>query len=186
MVRVRARLGAIVVVVLAGATGCVLDEDHPRNASPGECLEVKGRGGTTKDPGDFRIVSCAAPNAAHHDLGPGDIGCPDRTPGESQESPYGEIVHNSTSPSGSDWALCLTLNAKTGDCFYQQVGFPDGRVTKVACGPSATYRVVNVLPGRADMNACGQVAVFPERGDLARPRAFVYPRPPLTICTDRA
>jgi hypothetical protein len=79
--------------------------------------------------------------------------------------------------------LCLTFNAKVGDCLRQEIGFPTGKAVKVACGSSATYRGARVVPGVADEALCGRGAV---RNDLDRPPAMVYPEPPLTICTDAA
>ncbi|WP_433468303.1 LppU/SCO3897 family protein [Spirillospora sp. CA-128828] len=139
---------------------------------PGDCLEAKGRGGKTGYTSEFRIVSCTAPTAAYKvAMFGGHLGCDDNT--------YGE-----TSASGrtSGRYLCLMLNAKVGDCFYQEVGFPTGKATKVPCGPSATYRVVAVIPGKAHHTACGP-DVNPLESDPAKPLALVYPRPPLTICT---
>ncbi|WP_149257470.1 hypothetical protein [Actinomadura sp. K4S16] len=159
------------VAVLVGVP-VFLKTATDRAPREGDCLEAEGRGGKTGYTGDFRIVACSAPTAAYRVamLG-GHLGCDDNT--------YGETV--SSGARGGRY-LCLMLNAKVGDCFHQEVGFPAGKATKVACGPSATYRITAVVPGRTDPTLCGP-DVNPLEGEPAKPMALVYPRPPVTMCT---
>ncbi|WP_214321174.1 LppU/SCO3897 family protein [Nonomuraea sediminis] len=164
---------AILLLALSFLTGC--SKDDPANAQPGNCLEALGQDPKTTG---FHIVDCGAPNAAYKvalRLGRFD---------SCQTNTYGYATSGGSRRSG--WHLCLTLNAKVGDCFHQEVGFPTGKAVKVPCGAGATYRVVKSVPGTADKALCGEDAVDPVRNDLARPIALVYPQPPLTICTDRA
>ncbi|TDD07512.1 hypothetical protein E1292_13510 [Nonomuraea deserti] len=169
--------GKIVAMALIGASvlaGCAAEND-PSRAQPGDCLAAVGEGKKTTD---LRIVGCAAPEAAYRvakRLKRGQRSCGSTT--------YGYA--SSGYVRGGGWHLCLTLNAEVGDCFHQEVGFPTGKATKVACGPSATYRIVKRVDGSADKELCGEGAAYPVRNDLARPVYLVYPDPPLTICTDR-
>jgi hypothetical protein len=65
--------------------------------------------------------------------------------------------------------LCLTLNAREGECFHEG----DRQDRRVACGaPEASYRVGDIFAGSDDPNRCGADA----------PNALTYPEPPLTIC----
>ncbi|KAB2340541.1 LppU/SCO3897 family protein [Actinomadura rudentiformis] len=160
---------AVVLLVVVGVpvVGLLATDRSPQ---PGDCLEAKERGGKTGKASEFRIVSCTEPSAAYKvALMGGRLGCDSNT--------YG-----STSTGRTSRELCLTLNAKVGDCFYQEVGFPTGKVTKVQCGPLATYRVTAVVPGKADHAVCGP-DINPLESDPTRPLALVYPKPPLTICT---
>jgi hypothetical protein len=165
-----------VVLALCVLAGCAAAPDDPSRAAIGDCLEALGDG---KKTGEFRIVDCAAPGAAYKTVRrlEGGAHCGSNT--------YGYAT-SGYSRRKRGWHLCLTLNAKEGDCFRQQVGFPTGKAVKVACGASATYRVTKVVQGVADKAECGEDAVDPVRNDLARPLALAYPDPPLTICTDRA
>jgi hypothetical protein len=163
---------AAVASLLMMAAAVVTGFGFPDPAQPGDCLEPKQRGGKTGGMSEFRIVSCTAPKAAYKvAIVGGRVGCDDNT--------YG-YTYNSGRSRGR--AMCLILNAKAGDCFYQEIGFPTGKAAKVACGPSATYRVVAVVPGRADHTACGP-DIDPLNHDPTRPLALAYPQPPLTICT---
>ena len=164
---------ATILLILIGVPviGNLVMDSRPKR---GDCLEAKGRGGDTGDVRDFSIVSCGAPTAAYKVAKAGhSIDC---------NYPYVEM---SDSPryfrNSSRW--CLALNAKVGDCFYQEVGFPTGKATKVVCGSSASYRVTAVVPGRADHAVCGPNVDPLNRYVFANPLALAYSSPALTICT---
>jgi hypothetical protein len=171
----------IFLLTLVGASvlaaGCTAENDMSR-AQPGDCLEALGKAKKTID---FQIVDCEAPIAAYKVarrlVGSGMLSCGSST--------YGYADSARTRRSTRRWHLCLMLNAKVGDCFHQEVGFPTGKATKVVCGPSATYQVVKVAEGIADRTLCGDDAGHPLIDDLTRSIALVYPNPPVTICTDR-
>ncbi len=169
-----ARAAVAALPVAAVLAGCAA-EDALSRAAPGDCVAAEEQGGKLGSPQEARIVSCTAPDAAYKVAMrlDGNEHCGDNT--------YG-YVRNSPSR-GDGWRLCLMLNAKVGDCFHQEIGFPTGTVTKVACGPSASYRVVAVVPGRADKDACAQGAARP--ADPTQPVAFAYPEPPHTVCVER-
>ncbi|MEU6710233.1 hypothetical protein ABZ897_02040 [Nonomuraea sp. NPDC046802] len=161
-------------LLTAVATGCA--DDTAAQAGPGDCMVSRSEGNKTLSD-DFRIVDCGAPEAAYQvamRLDSSTTHCGTNT--------YGYAT--SSQRRGSGWRLCLSLNAKVGDCFHQEVGFPTGRAGKVACGPSATYRVTKVIEGIDSQDACGPDAVTPVRNDLSRPLVLAYPKPPHTICTD--
>jgi hypothetical protein len=66
--------------------------------------------------------------------------------------------------------LCLTLNAREGDCFHEG----ERRDSRVACdSPKADYRVGRIFAGTDDPGRCGEEDA---------PNALTYPDPPLTIC----
>jgi hypothetical protein len=79
------------------------------------------------------------------------------------------VSYTETGGKGSDLLLCLTLNAKEGDCF--NLGTTSD--TKVACtDPKANAKVSKILTGTADPAGC------PEGPD----NAYVYPEPKLVQC----
>ncbi|MEU5881475.1 hypothetical protein [Spirillospora sp. NPDC047279] len=170
----RLSIAAMLMFFGAFAGGAILVMSRVSSApEPGDCLEAEGRGGKTGVTTEFHVVPCEAPNAAYKVVYLGsELGCDDNTYGSTSER--------------SGRQRCLMLNAKAGDCFYQEVGFPTGKVTKVACGPGASYRVVSVVQGKTDHTVCGPNVNPLEREDFNQPLAFVYPKPGLTICTTGA
>ncbi|MEV0621350.1 hypothetical protein AB0I81_49035 [Nonomuraea sp. NPDC050404] len=170
-----ARLGtalalACALLIVVGA-GCAAADD-PGRAQVGSCLEALGKGGkTVRD--DFRAVACDAPKAAYKVVKKA-TSCDDITNGYV-------VVGTRRSPS----RLCLTLNVSEGDCFHQEIGFPTGKVTKVDCGASATYRVTKVSEGTADASVCGKDVPNWGRTPDVLPRAIVYRNPPRTLCANR-
>jgi hypothetical protein len=66
--------------------------------------------------------------------------------------------------------LCLTLNARQGDCFHES----EEQDSRVRCdSPDASYEVGGIYEGAEDAARCGE---------RDAPNALTYPRPPLTIC----
>ena len=73
-----------------------------------------------------------------------------------------------------NYNACFRLNVKTGDCLQTSdvAGSDTKNVSKVACTPQADLKVVNVVTGRADSNACTDTD-----------NAYSYPGPdPITMC----
>lgn len=165
----RLAMGLACAFLIAMAAGCAA-EDDPINARIGSCLEARGKGGKTDD---FRIVACSSPQAAYKMIKKADR-CDDITNG---------YVLIGTRRSRT--RLCLTLNAKQGDCFYQEVGFPTGKASKVTCGSSATYRITKVSDGTTDASVCGKGVPSWTRTPDVLPRAIVYRHPARTLCADR-
>ncbi|MEQ4724868.1 hypothetical protein [Nonomuraea sp. B19D2] len=158
------------MLLIAVAAGCAAADD-PVNAQVGSCLQALGKGGkTVRD--DFRIVACSTPEAAYKVIKKGDR-CEDVTNGYVQVGSRRTRIQ-----------LCLVLNAKEGDCFHQEIGFPTGKVSKVTCGPSATYRITKVSDGTADASVCGEGVPSWTRTPDELPHAIVYRHPALTLCAD--
>ncbi|SEF97669.1 hypothetical protein SAMN05444920_1011155 [Nonomuraea solani] len=167
MIRLTVGLACALLMV----TGCAAPDD-PSRAELGSCLEARGKGGKTVLE-DFRLVPCTTPQAAYKVI---------KKAGSCDDITNGYVLVGSRR---SRSRLCLTLNAKQGDCFYQEIGFPTGKVSKVACGAAATYRVTKVADGAADASVCGDdVPNWTKTPDVL-PRAIVYRTPPLTLCADR-
>ncbi|MGN9840595.1 LppU/SCO3897 family protein [Nonomuraea sp. H19] len=163
--------GLACVLLIAVGAGCAAADD-PTNAQVGSCLEALGKGGKTlRD--DFHIVGCTTPRAAYKVIKKANR-CDDVTNG------YAVIGGRR-----SRGQLCLMLNAKEGDCFYQEIGFPTGKVSKVPCGPSATYRVTKVWDGAADASVCGEGIPNWTKTPDELPHAIVYRNPALTLCADQ-
>ncbi|SEH02995.1 hypothetical protein SAMN05444920_1324 [Nonomuraea solani] len=163
--------GLACTLLILTAVACAA-EDDPSNAQVGSCLEALGKGGKTLRE-DFHIVGCTTPQAAYKVIKKANR-CDDVT--------NGYLVMSSRRTRSQ---LCLTLNAKKGDCFYQEIGFPTGKASKVTCGPSATYRVTKVSEGAADASICGKDVPNWTKTPDELPRAIVYRHPALTLCADR-
>ncbi|WP_394821400.1 hypothetical protein [Pendulispora albinea] len=156
---------------IAMFAGCPAKDD-PIKAQVGSCLEARGKGGKTLA-NEFHVVACDAPQAAYKVISKGER-CKDITNGYLQ-----------VGGRRSRTELCLALNAKEGDCFYQEIDFPTGRATKTTCGPTATFRVTKVATGVADAAVCGKnVPNWAKTPDVL-PRAIVYRGLPATVCVDR-
>ncbi|MCF6470857.1 hypothetical protein FAF44_21025 [Nonomuraea sp. MG754425] len=165
----RLAMGLAGTLLIATVAGCAA-EDDPIRARAGDCLEARGKGGKTSE---FHIVGCAAPQAAYKMIKKADR-CDDITNGYALVGTRRHLTR-----------LCLTLNAKEGDCFYQEVGFPTGKASKVTCDPSATYRITKVSDGTTDASVCGaDVPNWTKTPDVL-PRAIVYRHPARTLCADR-
>ncbi|MFC9892179.1 hypothetical protein ACFVMC_00665 [Nocardia sp. NPDC127579] len=73
---------------------------------------------------------------------------------------------------GTEFTLCLRLNAAEGDCF---VGGSSRASTRVECTGLADFKVGRIVRGAAAVSACGAVG--------AVDNTFVFPEPePLTFC----
>ena len=119
---------ALTAVALGAASACGSSGLSESDAAVGNCLKSTDKGQKTTA---FAKVDCSAPDAAYKVA-------------EKLNSTSCPTVYGQYSPakrkSRSKWSACLSLNAKVGDCFHQEVGFPTGRAAKVACGREATSR----------------------------------------------
>ena len=126
------------------------------DARVGDCIKVNTAGETDAD---VETIDCADP-AAVYKVGIRDDGKDGDCPGEN----YIKYTEQDT------LLLCLTLNARRGDCFHQS----EEQDTRVSCdSPDASYEVGDIYEGAEDAARCGE-------RDAAN--AITYPRPPLTIC----
>jgi hypothetical protein len=169
-------VGGLVVVGVGVAAGWFTSDNAASEARVGDCVKAVGAGPKLTD---VEKVDCTAPDAAYKVATRG-----------GRYDPCGDVAYGSYGQrqgKRSGYTLCLMLNAKQGDCFQQTVGFPTGQATKVACGAGATYRVTKFVEGVADKTQCGRNAeASAVSSDFSKPRVFVYPRPPTTICTEGA
>lgn len=126
------------------------------DARAGDCIKVNSAGTTDAD---VETVDCAE-EAAVYKVGiredRKDGGCP----GEN----YVKYTEQ------DNLLLCLTLNARRGDCFHES----EEQDSRVPCDSSdASYEVGEIYEGAEDAARCGEQDA---------PNALTYPRPPLTIC----
>jgi hypothetical protein len=135
----------------------------PRGANEadvGDCVEIV-KGGVDAE---LAVVGCRAADARYR------VALELEMQEECPAGPY--LKYETIGPGG--WSLCLALNARAGQCFRNSA--VDGFIlTKCA---AAEVKVVKVLAGKADQNACPP----PPPNVLFYPEPMVYPAPPLTIC----
>ncbi|CAL9648131.1 hypothetical protein SUDANB95_06504 [Actinosynnema sp. ALI-1.44] len=148
----------IVGVVIAGL---IASKDSPGGAEAGDCIKVNS---VSVSDADVEKIDCGSPEAAFKvavNLDSSTKACP--------TGDYSEY-RDSGGRRSDGFKLCLTLNAKDGDCFKQEGTIVAGKTTKVTCGSSATHKVTKVS-GTADENQC-------KSGDIV----YVYSQPATTIC----
>jgi hypothetical protein len=126
------------------------------DARVGDCIKVNSAGTTDAD---VETIGCTDP-AAVYKVGIREdregAGCP----GEN----YVKYTEQ------DNLLLCLTLNARRGDCFQES----EEQDARVPCdSPDASYEVGEIYEGAEDAARCGEQDA---------PNALTYPRPPLTIC----
>lgn len=128
---------------------------EPADANVGDCIKVNKAGRTDAD---VETIDCGHAEAVYR-VGVRVDGGTSTCPGENYVTyTEGELL------------LCLTLNARSGDCFHED----DEQDVRVPCDPpDASYRVGEIFEGSEDPSKCGEVDAE---------NAFTYPEPPLTIC----
>ena len=147
----------VLVVVLGIVIGVALwlQSSAPSSAEVGDCIKIND---VTE--ADIEKVDCNSAEALYKVAVTKDddaAGCPAPAYLAYTESGRNELL------------LCLSLNAKAGDCF--QVA--ENTYKKVACtAPEANFRVSEVFNGKDDPAQCGDAA----------DQALSYPEPPMTIC----
>ncbi|MFL6123628.1 hypothetical protein, partial [Actinophytocola sp.] len=130
----------------------------PSNSQVGDCIKVNSVGSTDAD---VEKIDCNNKDAVYkvaatHD----DAGA---------KCPEGDYVSYTETGGSDDLLLCLTLNAKEGECFVQ--GDADKRVD---CGdPGATFMVTKILTGTTDLQSC------PGEGEK---QGYAYADPKLVQC----
>lgn len=128
-----------------------------KSAEVGDCIKVNNASATNAD---VEKIDCNAKEAAYKVAVVKDDAnaeCPDQ-----DNSNYVYYTED------TGLLLCMTLNAKEGDCFKQ--GDADERVD---CGdPSATFKVTKIVTGSTDPSGC------PEGTE----NGYVYPEPKMVQC----
>lgn len=156
----------LIGVVVAGVIGLIVIAvatwgTSARAAEEGDCVKVI----STSD-AEAGTVECSAPEAIYKvakKLGSAASRCP--------EGDYTEWTGGKRTDTVK---LCLMLNAKEGDCFTTTTSGGNESDDRVACS-SADFKVVKVVPGKADKAACAE-------GDLAA----TYSQPATTLCLTKA
>jgi len=132
-----------------------VDPGDAVDAQVGDCIKVNNASATNAD---VETIDCTDPLAVYK------IAVKE----DSDTATCPGDAYVTYSEQGS-LLLCLTLNAREGECF-NETAQEDKRVD---CGsPDVSYRVSAVFEGTEDANQCGD--------DSAN--ALTYPEPPLTIC----
>ncbi|HEV2784475.1 MAG TPA: hypothetical protein VGX25_34240 [Actinophytocola sp.] len=153
-------VGIIALVVAAGAYAIfqfVLNKDSASSAEAGDCIKVN-RASTTS--ADVEKIDCND-NIAVFKVAK-------KLDNDTDQCPTPDYEKYTQTGAGSDFALCLMLNAKEGDCFADY-DTPDKRA-RVDCA-SAEVKVAKLVSGTADEKACEQDSL-----------ALVYPEPATTFC----
>jgi hypothetical protein len=163
---VRQRVVRIVVllVVVAVGVGAYLyfNRNSASQADAGDCIKVLSASETDAN---VEKIDCNDP-AAVFKVAKKLSNDTDKCPNEELYEKYEQSGGRS-----ADFALCLMLNAKEGDCF-SNFSAPDKRA-RTDCA-TAEVKVTKVVPGKADEAACEEPSV-----------AFAYPEPATTYCLVR-
>jgi hypothetical protein len=149
----------VLVLVVGGIAVAFFTRNSANNAEAGDCIKVNSASTTSADVEKIDCNDKIAVFKVAKRLGNDSDSCP--TPDYEK--------YTQTGGSGSDFALCLMLNAKEGECFANY-DTPDKRA-RADCGAGAEVKVVKVVTGQADEGACDQTSV-----------ALVYPEPATTFC----
>jgi hypothetical protein len=156
------RVLIIVIALAVIAAGVIVyfitNKNGASSANAGDCIKVKSASATNAD---VEKIDCND-NAAVFKVAKKLSNDTDQCPTPDYEK------YEQSGGSSSDFALCLMLNAKEGDCFAN-FDTPDKRA-RVDCG-SAEVKVTKMVPGKADEAACDQQSI-----------PVTYPDPATTFC----
>jgi hypothetical protein len=148
----------VVIVVLVGggiAAAAILGKKSPANAEAGDCIKVNSASATNAD---VEKIDCNDKIAVFK--------VAKRLGNDTDECPTKDYEKYTQSGRGSDFALCLMLNAKEGECFADYDS-PDKRA-RADCA-AAEVKVAKVVQ-KADEKECSDGF------------ALVYPEPATTFC----
>lgn len=150
------RVGIVAVIVLMGYT-FVRELNGPTTARPGDCITIHG-----SDADETQQVDCGSADAVYKvavAFDDNDESCPN-----GDYTSYTEEGRRAR-----DLLLCLTLNAKQGDCFETNSSFD----VRIDCTDRyAEFKVTKVIKNSDDRKKCGRYAKD----------ARAYPEPKLTLC----
>jgi hypothetical protein len=150
---------ALVVIAVGVIVTLYFNRNNPSKANAGDCIKVKSASSTNADVEKIDCNDQAAVFKVAKKLSNDTDSCP---------TPDYEKYEQSGGSGNADFALCLMLNAKEGDCFTEYDS-PDKRA-RVDCG-SAEVKVTKVVDGKADDSACDQQSI-----------PVTYPEPATTFC----
>lgn len=150
------KIVALVVVALVVAGGVIWAQStSASSAEVGECIKVNDAASA-----DIEKIDCNAEEAVYKVA---------VTKDDSGAECPGEFYMEYTETGRNELLLCLSLNAKEGDCFNATAQSH----LRVACTePEAMFQISKVVEGKNDAAECGDAAVD----------ALTYPEPPLTMC----
>ena len=151
---------AVVAVVLVGGFFVfqALNKNSPEKANAGDCIKVNS---ATDKSADVEKIDCNDKIAVFK--------VAKKLGNDTDQCPTPDYEKYTQSGGGSDFALCLMLNAKEGDCFAN-LEDPAKRA-RVDCSSSAEIKVLKVVSDKADEALCDQQSV-----------PLVYPEPAITFC----
>jgi hypothetical protein len=157
------RLGIFLVIAAVAATFAIIhNQTSPDSSAVGDCLSItEFKKGLEPDK-----AACDAPNA--------NVKIGARLDSAGGSCPSGDYDQYSVSGS-TDYKLCLTINAKEGDCLANLASAAgEGKAyEKVPCAdPTAQAKLTKLVQGTADKSACGPDI------DLS----VVYSQPSATMC----
>jgi hypothetical protein len=147
-------IGLIVIAVANWGTSA-------RAAGEGDCIKVI----STSD-AEAGKVECSAPEAIYK--------VAKKLDSAASRCPEGDYTEWTGGKRTDTVKLCLMLNAKEGDCFKTTTSGGNESDERVACS-SADFKVVKVVPDKADKAACA-------KGNLAA----TYSQPATTLCLTKA
>jgi hypothetical protein len=147
------------VVIAAGAFAAVyFTRNDPGKANAGDCIKVNS---ANEQKADVEKIDCNSQEAVFK-VAKKLSNDTDKCPTEGYEK------YTQSGGSSGDFALCLMLNGKEGDCFANFE--TSSKLSRVDCG-NADVKVAKVVAGKADDSACDQDGV-----------PLTYPEPATTFC----
>jgi len=156
---------AVVVLAVIGFFVWQNSKTSPSSANAGDCIKVNS---ASASDADVEKIDCNAPDAVYK------VG--KKLDSTSADCPSDSYDKYTQSGKGDDFALCLMLNAKQGDCFAD-LTTSSGATARVPCtDPKAEGKVTKVVNGQAAESACPQDTGL----------ALVYPEPGQTVCLVKA
>jgi hypothetical protein len=151
-------VAAVVVLAVVGVIYFVNKGTAPSSSKVGDCIKVNSASSTDAD---VEKIDCNSKDAAYKVASTHDDA--------SASCPDGDYVSYTETGRGSDLLLCLTLNAKEGQCFQQ--GDADKQVE--CASKDATFMVTKILTGTTDVAGC------PGDGEK---QGYVYSSPDMVQC----
>jgi len=151
-------IGIVVVVLIGGFIAFqALNKNSASKAGAGDCIKVNS---ATDKSADVEKIDCNDKIAVFK--------VAKKLGNDTDQCPTPDYEKYTQTGGGSDFALCLMLNGKEGDCFAD---YDDpAKRRRVECA-SAQVKVIKVVTGKADEASCDQQSV-----------PLVYPDPATTFC----
>ena len=160
---------AVLVVVIGGLVFYAIQKGKvaPSSAAPGDCIKVNSQ---SADDADVEKIDCTSQDAVYK------VGV--KLDSATADCPTDSYITYTQTGKGDDFALCLMLNTKEGECFADlTTQDPNKRTTKVECtAANAEGKVTKVVNGKAEEKACP--------ADTGLPLVYPQPAPGLTVCVD--